>query len=203
MDIAWGVLLPAATVFTLGAISPGPSLLVVLRNTLIGGRRRGIACALGHGIGFGMYALCAVFGLIYLLEEHPSIFQILQILGAVLLLYYGYSLWNADSFENGDDALESTHKGWIEGFAIAFFNPKIALFLVAVLAQVLEPNMNLESKIAVGFIGMAIDTSWYLIVALLLTGSNFLELIQRNSREIYRTTAVVLWLFAVSVVWTL
>jgi hypothetical protein len=63
--------------------------------------------------------------------------------------------------------------------------------------------MNLESKIAVGFIGMVIDTTWYLIVALLLTGSNFLEVIQRNSREIYRTTAVVLWLFAVSVVWTL
>jgi uncharacterized membrane protein len=76
MDIAWGVLLPAATVFTLGAISPGPSLLVVLRNTLIGGRRRGVACALGHGIGFGMYALWSVFGLIYLLEEHRCIMVI-------------------------------------------------------------------------------------------------------------------------------
>lgn len=203
MDIAWGVLLPAATVFSLGAISPGPSLLVVLRNTLIGGRKRGIACALGHGFGFGLYALCAVFGLIYLLEEHPSVFQTLQILGSLLLMYYGYSLWNTDSFQSDKDMPQSNHKGWMEGFAIAFFNPKIALFLVAVLAQVLEPDMNLESKLAVGFVGMVIDTTWYLIVAIVLTGSTFLEVIQRNSQQIYKITACVLWIFAISVVWAL
>lgn len=203
MDIAWGILLPAATVICLGAISPGPSLLVVLRNTLIGGRTRGVACALGHGFGFGLYALCAVFGLIYLLEEHPSVFQTLQILGAILLIYYGYSLWKTDSFQSDSDVPQSNQKGWMEGFAIAFFNPKIALFLVAVLAQVLESDMNLESKLAVGFVGMIIDTTWYLIVAIVLTGSTFLEVIQNNSQQIYKMTACVLWLFAISVVWAL
>ncbi|MDP6233261.1 MAG: LysE family transporter, partial [Candidatus Poseidoniaceae archaeon] len=54
-------LLGAGTVFVIGAISPGPSLAVVLRNTLAGGRRRGVACALGHGLGFGAYAMIAVF----------------------------------------------------------------------------------------------------------------------------------------------
>ena len=84
-----------------------------------------------------------------------------------------------------------------------FFNPKIALFLVAVLAQVLEKDMNLESKIAVGFIGMIIDTCWYLIVALALTGTNIIDKIQPNSLIISTNTAVVLWAFAISVVWTL
>ena len=203
MDIAWSVLLPAATVFTLGALSPGPSLLVVLRNTLLGGRRRGVACALGHGIGFGLYALFAVFGLIYLLEEHPEVFKTLQLIGSILLLYYGYTLWTSEAFVSQTEMVNATQKGWIEGFAIAFFNPKIALFLVAVLAQVLEKDMNLESKIAVGFIGMIIDTCWYLIVALALPGTIIIDKIQQNSLIIYRTTAVVLWAFAISVVWTL
>ena len=42
-------------VFILGAMSPGPSLAVVLRNSLSGGRRQGIMTGIGHGIGFGIY----------------------------------------------------------------------------------------------------------------------------------------------------
>ena len=51
---------------------PGPSLMVVLRNTMLGGRRQGVMCALGHGLGFGIYAGLAVYGLIVLLEEAPQ-----------------------------------------------------------------------------------------------------------------------------------
>ena len=71
MDLAWEAILAASTVFFLGAISPGPSLLMVIRNTIVGGRRRGVLCAVGHGIGFGLYAGVAIFGLIVLLEEAP------------------------------------------------------------------------------------------------------------------------------------
>ena len=94
--VAWDVLLAAATVFTLGAISPGPSLMVVLRNTMIGGRRQGVMCALGHGLGFGVYAGLAVFGLIVLLEEAPNVFTGLQLVGCGLLAWYGWSMWNAN-----------------------------------------------------------------------------------------------------------
>ena len=55
MDIeAW---LALATAHVLGAVSPGPSLAVVVRNTLGGGARQGIMTGVGHGIGFGLYAL--------------------------------------------------------------------------------------------------------------------------------------------------
>ena len=52
--LAWEAVLTAGTFFILGATSPGPSLMVVLRNTLIGGRRQGVACAVGMGICSGM-----------------------------------------------------------------------------------------------------------------------------------------------------
>ena len=159
--VAWDVLLAAATVFTLGAISPGPSLMVVLRNTMIGGRRQGVMCALGHGLGFGVYAGLAVFGLIVLLEEAPNVFTGLQLVGCGLLAWYGWSMWNANHDALFSEDTGSGAQGFAEGFAIAFFNPKIALFLVAVLAQVLQPDMNLLSKTAVGLLGMTIDALWY------------------------------------------
>ena len=93
MEIAWEALLAASTVFFLGAISPGPSLLMVIRNTIVGGRRRGVMCAIGHGIGFGLYAGIAIFGLIVLLEQAPEVFLVLQIIGILLLIWYGYLMW--------------------------------------------------------------------------------------------------------------
>ena len=140
--LAWDVILAAGVVFVLGATSPGPSLMVVLRNTMIGGRRQGVMCALGHGLGFGMYAGMAVFGLIVLLEEAPSVFTGLQLVGCGLLAWYGWSMWTANHDSLFNEDMGSTAQGFAEGFAIAFFNPKIALFLVAVLAQVLQPEMN-------------------------------------------------------------
>ena len=201
--VAWDVLLAAGAVFFLGAISPGPSLVVVLRNTMIGGRRQGVMCALGHGLGFGLYAGLAVFGLIVLLEEAPAVFTALQLVGCGLLAWYGWSMWNANHEALFHDEDASNAQGFAEGFAIAFFNPKIALFLVAVLAQVLQPNMNLLSKTAVGLLGMTIDTLWYLLVALVLTGTPWLDRLKHRAALIHRLTALVLWGFALSVLTTL
>jgi len=197
--VAWDILLAAGTVFFLGAISPGPSLMVVLRNTLIGGRRQGVMCAIGHGLGFGVYAGMAVFGLIVLLEEAPEIFTGLQLLGCLLLVWYGWSMWNVEAEHLFDENQASGRQGFAEGFAIAFFNPKIALFLVAVLAQVLEADMSFASKAAVGLLGMTIDTLWYIIVALMLTGTSRLDVLKSNAQLIHRITALVLWGFALSV----
>ena len=131
MEIAWEALLAASTVFFLGAISPGPSLLMVIRNTIVGGRRRGVMCAIGHGIGFGLYAGIAIFGLIVLLEQAPEVFLVLQIIGILLLIWYGYLMWIHAENEYQQIG-DGEARGFLEGFSIAFFNPKIALFLVAV-----------------------------------------------------------------------
>ena len=205
-QLAWEAILAAGVFFVLGATSPGPSLIVILRNTLIGGRRQGVACAIGHGIGFGIYAGSAVFGLILLLGNSPDVFFVLQIIGVFLLIWYGFKMWTAEM-----DALQEIEatagqhqrQGFAEGFAIAFFNPKIALFLVAVLAQVLKPGMGIGTKLAIGMLGMTIDTLWYLIVALVLTGTPALEYLRQKGEFVYKATALALWFFAASVVYSL
>ena len=199
MDFAWEAILAASTVFFLGAVSPGPSLLMVIRNTIVGGRRRGVMCAVGHGIGFGLYAGVAIFGLIVLLEEAPGVFLGLQWIGIALLIWYGWLMWAHSDEEVTEDSVEKEARGFLEGFSIAFFNPKIALFLVAVLAQVLESGMSLETKLVIGFIGMAIDMAWYVLVAVFLTGTPLLDWLRSNGSIVNRLTAVVLWGFASTV----
>ena len=198
MDLAWEAILAASTVFFLGAISPGPSLLMVIRNTIVGGRRRGVMCAVGHGIGFGLYAGIAIFGLIVLLEQAPQVFLVLQLIGIALLFWYGWLMWHHAKDEI-EESFEGEARGFLEGFSIAFFNPKIALFLVAVLAQVLDAGMSLATKLVIGFIGMAIDMIWYVLVAVFLTGTPILDWLRDNGAIVNRVTALVLWGFACSV----
>ena len=198
MDLALEAILAASTVFFLGAISPGPSLLMVIRNTIVGGRRRGVMCAVGHGIGFGLYAGIAIFGLIVLLEQAPQVFLVLQLIGIALLFWYGWLMWHHAKDEI-EESFEGEARGFLEGFSIAFFNPKIALFLVAVLAQVLDAGMSLATKLVIGFIGMAIDMVWYVLVAVFLTGTPILDWLRDNGSIVNRVTALVLWGFACSV----
>ena len=94
-------------------------------------------------------------------------------------------------------------QGFMEGFAIAFFNPKIALFLVAILAQVLEPGMGMGTKLAIGLLGMSIDMGWYLIVALALTGTGAVDWLRTRGQLIYRLTAIALWFFAATVCYSM
>ena len=180
----------AAVMFILGATSPGPSLAVVLRNTMIGGRSRGLACAVGHGIGFGFYAVTVVFGLVAIMESYPDIFTIMQILGGLFLLYLGIEIIRSE--EKVIEHSEGKREGFVEGFFIAFLNPKIAVFMLAVLSSVLDPSMSNDTKWIIAVMGMTIDTVWYVLVALVLSNSSILTKIENNQRILNLITGLLM-----------
>jgi threonine/homoserine/homoserine lactone efflux protein len=176
--------------FILGATSPGPSLAVVLRNTMIGGRSRGLACAVGHGIGFGFYAVSVVFGLVAIMDSNPNLFTLMQILGGLFLLYLGIEIIRSEEKEIQHS--EGKREGFIEGFFIAFLNPKIAVFMLAVLSSVLDPSMSSDTKWIIAGMGMTIDTVWYVLVALILSNSSMLTKIENNQRLLNQITGVLM-----------
>ena len=180
----------AAVMFILGATSPGPSLAVVLRNTMIGGRSRGLACAVGHGIGFGFYAVSVVFGLVAIMDSNPNLFTLMQILGGLFLLYLGIEIIRSEEKEIQHS--EGKREGFVEGFFIAFLNPKIAVFMLAVLSSVLDPSMSSDTKWIIAGMGMTIDTVWYVLVALILSNSSMLTKIENNQRLLNHITGVLM-----------
>ena len=180
----------AAVMFILGATSPGPSLAVVLRNTMIGGRSRGLACAVGHVLGFGFYAVSVVFGLVVIMENNPDVFTLMQIIGGLFLLYLGIGMIRSEATVIVQS--EGKREGFFEGFFIAFLNPKIAVFMLAVLSSVLDPSMSSDTKWIIAGMGMTIDTVWYVIVALLLSKSTILAKIEQNQRSLNVATGVLM-----------
>ena len=92
MDVA--SLIGMSFVCAMGAVSPGPSLVVVLSNTISGGRMQGIMTGIGHGLGFGIYAFIAVMGLSSLLLANEQLINLLQILGALILICLAFKLFS-------------------------------------------------------------------------------------------------------------
>ena len=98
---------------------------MVIRNTIVGGRRRGVMCAVGHGIGFGLYAGVAIFGLIVLLEEAPGVFLGLQWIGIALLVWYGWLMWAHSDEEATEETLKKKPEDFLKGFRLRFSIPKL------------------------------------------------------------------------------
>ena len=73
--------------FVLGAMSPGPSLSIVLRNTLVNGKTNGLLTGLGHGFGFGLFSLIVLISFSTLLNYFPKTEIFLKYAGVLLLFY--------------------------------------------------------------------------------------------------------------------
>jgi threonine/homoserine/homoserine lactone efflux protein len=169
---AWAAL---ATVFALGAMSPGPSLAVVLRNTMAGGRSQGVATGLGHGLGFGLYAFTAALGIATALAANDSVGLVLKWGGTAILLWLGATfLRNAAAGPNHNQDLDDNHgpsdtAGFVQGFSIAILNPKILAWMLALYAPFVEANLGIQTLVGMGLLGMSIDGVWYVTVATVLT----------------------------------
>ena len=187
-------------VCAMGAISPGPSLAVVIRNTISGGRVQGVMTGVGHGIGLGIYAFIAVMGLSSVLFSNECIFNTLQLTGALVLMWIAYNMITHRSVESSEAYESSGGRGFIEGFMIAFLNPKILVFLVAVFSQFINPGINASDRMIIAVLAGVIDTTWYVLVALILTGTSLIDQIRVNAVLIDRSIGVILVVIAVSLI---
>ncbi|TGD74730.1 LysE family translocator [Mangrovimicrobium sediminis] len=201
MEIAqWLVLLG---VCTLGAMSPGPSLAVVTSHTLAGGRSHGVAAALAHGSGVALYAALTVLGLTAALTARPGLFLVVQWIGAAYLAYLGCRLLlaRAATGEADTDTAPTARSPVREGFLVAFLNPKLAIFMLAVFSQFLSEGAGLAQKAVMVATAGAVDGLWYTLVALGLSHPRLQHRLRRQAALIDRLFGLALLALAVALLW--
>jgi threonine/homoserine/homoserine lactone efflux protein len=192
-----GTWLTVLSICVLGAMSPGPSLALVLRHTLAGGRRNGALAAVSHGTGVGIYALAAISGLAVLVTASPPLFRAFEWAGAAYLAWLGWRGLMAKPNPGGKPGLTATGRSAArDGFLIAFLNPKIAVFFIALFAQVVGADTAWAARLLYAGTAWFIDTAWYLLVAWLFSVPRWLERLQRNAVWFERAFGVVLLLLA-------
>lgn len=195
--------LALAAICIMGAVSPGPSLAVVMRNTVRGGQSHGVLTALGHGLGVGLYALITALGLALLITRNPLLFDIIRYGGAAFLAWLGIKalLAKPQPAVTGESGhVVRGRQGAFEGFMVAFLNPQLAIFFVALFSQFVRADTGWQQGGIMMLTAGGIDALWYVLVALLLSRGPVLGWLREKSFIIDKLSGLVLLALAIKVV---
>ncbi|WP_324042121.1 LysE family translocator [Aeromonas caviae] len=196
--------LALAAICVMGAISPGPSLALIIRNTVQGGQGHGVATALGHGLGVGIYAQITALGLAILITQTPLLFDLIRYGGAAFLAWLGIKALLARP-AGGEAGKEEGHRprgrqGAFEGFMVAFLNPQLAIFFIALFSQFVHADTGWREGGIMMLTAGGIDALWYVLVALVLSRGPVLAWLKAKSTVIDKVSGLVLLGLALKVV---
>ena len=196
---------PLALLCLLGAMSPGPSLAIVVRHTVTGGAREGVICAVAHGFGIFLWAALMVSGLGALLLAQPTWFDGLRALGAVFLLYLGCGALMAERGASADTGQTNSGGGKAvrEGLVMALSNPKVAVFFAALFSQFIQPDATVKTQLMIAATAAVIDALWYTMVAALLSRPAWSGRFMQHGGLLDRGFGVILIVLSAAVLWSI
>ena len=160
----------------LGAMSPGPSMVVVINNAIYKNRINGILTAIGHGFGIGIYAFFAVLGIGLIIKTNLFLFNTIKILSIFFLFYLGFqAIFNNPKMNFEKNVIKFGIKSFLEGFAISILNPKILIWFLAIYSQFMSASNDYILNISLILIASSVDALWYIILVKLVTAKGVLE----------------------------
>ena len=179
----------------LGAMSPGPSMMVVINNAIFKNKFNGILTAIGHGFGIGIYALFAVIGVGLIIKTNVFIFSSLKFLSIIFLFYLGtQAIIKKDQIEYDKTNIKSGMQSFLQGLSISILNPKIFIWFIAIYSQFMSLDNTYFFNISLVLIASIVDALWYLLLVNLVTFHSILELIKNKS---YLMQKIVGFLFII------
>ena len=192
-----------ALVCLLGAMSPGPSLALIIRNSINFNRMSGIIASIAHGLGICVYATVTVIVLEFILRNSGTIFFVIQICGSLFLIILGLIFIFKKNNENQIETYQIHSSSFAQGFIIAIINPKILIWFTAIFSQFIDINATFFNKTILVLTPSIIDAIWYSLVSILVTGYGLKEILNKKKFIIQKIIGVLLILIALSLIYSL
>ncbi|WP_394252634.1 LysE family translocator [Vibrio profundi] len=119
------------------AFMPGPAMLYSIAQAVSGGKKVGIMAVFGLHIGGYFHVLLAVVGLSSVLLANPTLYSVIQKLGAFYLVWLGFQrIYLTKTFRvTSCETNISPKRTFIESVIVDVLNPKAAIFYLAFLPQ--------------------------------------------------------------------
>lgn len=169
------------------AISPGPDNIYVLTQSLVNGKKYGIATVCGLISGCIVHTTLLAFGASAIIAESETIYFIIKVFGALYLLFLAYKVYKSDAEILLGDTVEkkSTLQLFKQGFIMNVLNPKVTIFFLAFFPAFLFSNST--SKVVqfyvLGFLFML--TSFLIFTILAILASKLSNLLKHNKKISY------------------
>ena len=140
------------------ALVPGPTVTVIVANSLAHGSRAGLLNVAGTQLGLALMMAILVVGLSSVIAAMGWLFDWLRWAGAAYLVWLGWKLLRAPE-AMVDIQKSSVPKGGflLQGFLVLMANPKALLWFGAFIPQFIDPTGNYVGQIALlGVTAMAV-----------------------------------------------
>ena len=178
------VFLSIIAALAVGAVSPGPSFVLVSRIAISRSRRDGLAAALGMGLGGVLFSILALAGLTALLSQFNWLYLLLKIAGGAYLVYIAWNIWRSakQPLEVGEagDGKRAVGGSFSLALLTQVSNPKTIIVYASIFAALLPMTIPAGLFIALPLGVFVVEAGWYTIVALAFSA--------RYPRRLYLTS---------------
>lgn len=191
------ILMSVLLALFLGAVSPGPSFLFVMRTAVAISRRHGIAAALGMGLGASMVSTLSLIGVRVLLTQAQWLYMGFKILGGAYLIYLAWRLWRgakAPAAEGSELIVTQAGIGrsFLMALATQLSNPKTLLVISGIFAALIPNGAPRWLSLSIPPLDFCIEAGWYIFVALAMSSPRPRHMYLRSRSLIDRTAGAVL-----------
>jgi threonine/homoserine/homoserine lactone efflux protein len=140
------------------AIIPGPTVTVIVANSLAHGTRAGLLNVAGTQLGLALMMATLIVGLASVIAAMGWLFDWLRIAGAIYLVWLGWKLLRSpDALANPGEVQAPRGGFFLQGFLVMMANPKALFFFGAFIPQFVDPKGNYVAQIALlGLTAMAV-----------------------------------------------
>lgn len=176
-------------------VSPGPDMLIVLRNTLIGGRSAGRRTSLGVLTGNLVHIGYCIVGIGWLISQSILAFSVLKYAGAAYLIYLGVASFRSDASRLDPRRLPTarSRRAWfVQGLFNNLLNPKGTLFYLGVFTTVITPETGAADTLVLVVCMLAVSAAFWLVFVQTLDRPVVRASIERSERFVSRTFGVLL-----------
>jgi threonine efflux protein len=195
-------LLFVAGVMTLCMLSPGPDMILVMRNTLTMDRRWGGLTAFGVLTGNMFHIGYCTLGIALLLSQSPVAYNVLRIASAVYLVYLGVqNMRSGDTTKaepNASAGRRPTNAYW-QGFINNVPNPKGSLFYLGVFSQLITSEMSVAQTTLLIAVMVSVSALFWIVFIQTLHLPMIRAGLDNSKVAIHRVFGVVLILFGARV----
>src|SRR5215203_5012723 len=122
-------------------VIPGPTVTLIVANSLTHGARAGLLNVLGTQFGLGLMMLILAVGLSSIIATMGYWFDWLRLAGAAYLIWLGWKLLRSSGSLETPGSLPPPRGGFVlQGFLVLMGNPKALLWFGAFIPQFIDPK---------------------------------------------------------------
>lgn len=197
-DNYWQEFLLVATAHILAVASPGPDFAIVMRQSLVFGRRPAIATSIGIGLAIYVHVAIALIGVGALIKSTPWLFTTIKIAGALYLGYIGLQAIRAKKSELCPEGTQTSTqemplgKAFRQGFITNVLNPKATLFFFSLFTSLISSSTPLKVQALYGVWLTVATALWFVTLSLLLSQKRVRQFFNKFGHWIDRILGVFL-----------